>query len=617
MGPSSIGRGSWLIMHTMRDEWPEIRSRILKRDNGACVKCGCPDNPDVHHLIPKASGGTDEPDNLSTRCPACHAQHHLFFQATINRRGRFIERWAVRIARWVDFDKQLPEGDIDFRPVLAIFGIEEFREGQLQVILAVLRGESLLYISPTGSGKSLCFQLPTLLRLGCCMVITPLKALMIDQVLGLSKRLIPATYINSDISKKEQAERIRLLEKNMFKFLYVAPERFGDKSNKADAARLMQTEPALFVVDEAHVISKWARSFRPDYRELGRLREKCGSPPVLCFTATAGWKTQDIIIENMGLSRKTMKVFVRDVDRPNIYLMKRNMSCDTQKVYYVRKLMAELPKGKLMVFVPTVKIGETVAEAFAAVGMDIPFYHGQLNSMLKDNLQSRYTGSVEPRLDNIICTNAFGMGLDIPNIRLVVHWQYPASIEDYVQEYGRAGRDDKESIAVLFFDLSEPSNEYSLQKFMIDKTLEKANPVSDNILTGDDLGCSVPVQGMLSLGTEVPQDSVDSRNLALDADERHEERRRNMERLEEMRDYALSRECLRHQISSYFTPHGRNTGTPVSVRLLEFVFESKGERSFLLRLRDLLFGSRKKRTKQARCCSICSQQAERKPRKGQ
>lgn len=533
--------------------WQNQRKIVLERDNYSCINCGGKDNLHVHHLVLRFAGGGDETCNLITLCSACHATRHITLQAKLSR--RFIERWAHKIAKWVDYDKVLPEEKINFGPVLRLFGVTRFRPGQLDVVLAALRGESVLYISPTGSGKSLCYQVPALLRPNVEVVFSPLKTLMSDQVRKLQELGIPSTFINSDISKDEKELRFKLLESNSLKYVYLAPERFGDKVHPDELTRLKKIRPSLLVLDEAHVLPKWRKSFRPDYDRMEDIRKDFDNPPILAFTATAGLETQKQIISQLGAEK--MSVFIRDVDRPNIYLKKYPAKSYQERLEIILGTMEEAKKekGKIMIFVPTVKQGEKVAELFASEGKEVPFYHSRLPMLERDKIQNRFLGMHKPELNAIICTNAFGMGLEIPNIRAVIHWQYPASIEDYVQEYGRAGRDGKEAQAILFYnkcDKVEDDDDFRLQKFMIEMTLDKSG---------------------------------------LEQFERDAEYKFSVARLQDMRNYAISNaECLRKQISSYFDDDKTRKKFNLSKFILNFIFTTKP-----------------KEKKIFKCCSACGE----------
>src|SRR5579862_1811965 len=297
--------------------WQETRKIVLSRDNSRCVSCGevCQrGEADVHHLVPRSLGGSDEASNLVTLCDGCHGTHHPNLQASLSR--RFIERWAMRLAKWLDRQRELPEATPNLGGALRFLGLEKFRENQLEVVLAALNGESVLLVSPTGSGKTLCFQLPTLLRSGTAFVISPLKALMSDQVSGLQKKKIPGSFINGDLGPDEKRMRYELLEHHALKFLYCTPERFDTNMVRAEEVqRISRAKPSFLVVDEAHCIDRWGGDFRPNYSRLGAVKQLLGNPPVLAFTATAGIKSQNRILQSLGITNA--RVVVSGVDRPN------------------------------------------------------------------------------------------------------------------------------------------------------------------------------------------------------------------------------------------------------------------------------------------------------------
>lgn len=216
------------------------------------------------------AGGTDEPSNLVTLCDGCHAAHHPKLAGTLAR--RVLETWAVRLAHWLDRHGTIAEASDNFGAGLRLFGLHRFRDGQMPVVQAALSGKSVLVVSPTGSGKTLCFQLPAVLRPGISVVVSPLKALMGEQVSALLRRKIPSTFINSDLDQYERHVRYNLLSNNCIKFFYAAPERFFVKSrSELDALRSLR--PAFMVIDEAHCVDQWGKDFRPEY---GQLRESGG-----------------------------------------------------------------------------------------------------------------------------------------------------------------------------------------------------------------------------------------------------------------------------------------------------------------------------------------------------
>ena len=453
-----------------RADWSSVRRAVLARDRQSCVSCGdaCSgSDAHVHHLIPRSAGGTDDPENLITLCASCHAAHHPNLQVGLARRS--IVRAAARLARLLDGNRELGGLDASLDVILRLLGISRLRSIQLEVIMAALRGESVLLVSATGSGKTLCFQVPVLLRSGCAYVISPLKVLMREQLGDLQRKKIPGTFINGDLSRQEKKERYGLLNQRMLKFLLCTPERFDpERVRPAEIELLSRAKPRWLVVDEAHCIDRWGSDFRPSYGRLSEVRERLGKPQVLAFTATAGKESQKRILESLGVP--DARIIVTGVDRPNIALARINLDQrDRERFALIKELRGTVGTGRMMVFVPSRKIGDAVRAGLNGFGLDIPFYHsrhGTANE--RDVLLGRFTGRAQPALNAIICTNAFGMGLDVPDVRVVVHWQPPASVEDYLQEFGRAGRDGKPAVAVLFTS----KRDAGLPRFMAERTVE-------------------------------------------------------------------------------------------------------------------------------------------------
>ena len=448
---------------------------VLRRDRNECRSCGqlCrKGEADVHHLVPRAAGGGDEPSNLITLCDGCHAARHPNLQGSLARRT--IERWGLRLARLFDRGGQIVGVDDALGTVLRLLGVQAFRHPQLDVVLAALRGESVLLVSATGSGKSLCFEVPTLLRPGTGVVISPLKALMSQQVVGLTEKQIPATFINSDLSPEEKGIRYELLGNGSYKFLLCTPERFDPAMVRpAEIEQVCRVRPSFLIVDEAHCIDRWGGDFRPNYGRLAEVRRRLGNPPDLAFTATAGVESQKRILESLGVPGA--RVIVTGANRPNIALARIHDLSDVERAAMIEQLLRRVHEHA-MIFVPTVKVGELVQQLLRGLGREVPFYHSRLGTANeRDTLLGRFTGRIDPPVPVVICTNAFGMGLDVEDVRLVVHWQHPASLEDYLQEFGRAGRDGRAAVAVLFTDAKDER----LPRFMAEKTILAAEIPQD------------------------------------------------------------------------------------------------------------------------------------------
>ncbi|MGI9253967.1 MAG: helicase-related protein, partial [Thermomicrobiales bacterium] len=227
--------------------------------------------------------------------------------------------------------------------------------------------------------------------------------------------------------------------------------------------------PSYLVIDEAHCVDRWGEGFRPSYGRLAEVRRALWNPPVLAFTATAGARMQDRIAASLGVP--DARRLVSDNDRPNIAIVRAAISRPDERLNVAERLMAHARQhnGAMLIFVPSRRMGEELSGVFAARGHDVPFYHGQLPAPERDILLGRMTGRISPRLDVLLCTNAFGMGIDIPNIRVTLHWAEPGSIEDWVQEFGRAGRDGRPSLAVTF----DWHGGRSLRRFMAERSAEE------------------------------------------------------------------------------------------------------------------------------------------------
>src|SRR5687768_12551370 len=351
------------------EQWRAVRAVALARDSHTCKACGeasSQGETDVHHLIPRAAGGVDAPANLITLCDGCHAARHPNLHGTLARRT--IERWGLRLARALDHRHELAGVDESLGAAMRLLGVTQLRTPQLEVILAALRGESLLLVSATGSGKSLCFQLPILLSRGCGFVISPLKALMSQQVAGLTTKKIPSTFINGDLGPQEKRIRYQLLRDGAIKFLYCTPERFDPGMvRQAEVDEITRVRPAYLVIDEAHCIDRWGRDFRPNYGKLGAIRQALGSPPVLAFTATAGTQGQRRILESLGIP--DARVVVTGVDRPNIKFVRLANVTDDVRHSLIKNLLRVMPHGRAMLFVPTVNTGKQLQADLRSLGL--------------------------------------------------------------------------------------------------------------------------------------------------------------------------------------------------------------------------------------------------------
>jgi ATP-dependent DNA helicase RecQ len=345
------------------------------------------------------------------------------------------------------------------------FGFREFLEGQERVIETILDGHDALVIMPTGGGKSLCYQLPALALEGITVVVSPLIALMKDQVDALTEKGIPATVINSSLAQSEIDARIAGMSQGEYRLVYIAPERF--KSEKFVRA-LAPLSIALFAVDEAHCISQWGHDFRPDYIRLKWALKELGQPQVVALTATATPEVRDDIVEQLALGkfgRQTPKVFVSGFARHNLLLAVASVKGKAAKLERIAQSIRELKTG--IVYCATRKNVEKVA---AELTVPCVAYHGALTPEQRNKAQTRF---MDGECAVAVATNAFGMGIDRPDLRFVLHYDIPGSVEAYYQETGRAGRDGEPARCEMLYNYADVRT----QEFFIDG----ANPTREII----------------------------------------------------------------------------------------------------------------------------------------
>ncbi len=323
------------------------------------------------------------------------------------------------------------------------FGFADFREGQETAIQRLLQGQHTLLVMPTGSGKSLTYQLPALLLPGLTLVISPLIALMKDQVDSLTEAGIKATYINSSLPQQESNRRMRALLEGHVKLLYVAPERLR---NRRFTNALARTKVSLLAVDEAHCISQWGHDFRPDYLQIGPTWQAMGRPTLLATTATATPNVQKDILHLLGLT-KTAPI-VTGFNRPNLTFRVKSAPDVRTKLQTLQAMLAKLEESAI-VYTATRRNAEEVADFINnTLGLPTRAYHAGLDRQIRYQVQTDFMAG---RLRVVVATNAFGMGVDKADVRAVIHYNMPSTVEAYYQEAGRAGRDGLPADCLLLF----------------------------------------------------------------------------------------------------------------------------------------------------------------------
>jgi len=325
-----------------------------------------------------------------------------------------------------------------------VFGFTTFREGQETVIQHLLEGRSALAVFPTGSGKSLCYQLPALLFEGVTVVVSPLIALMKDQIDFLQRKGIPAARLDSTISGEELREISGQLRQNRLKMLYVAPERFG---NERFLRTLKMLDISMLVIDEAHCISEWGHNFRPDYLKLARYASELKVGRVLTLTATA----TPAVVEDIcrAFSIQPEAAVQTGFHRPNLQLHVSGVEGESERIAFLEQRLSELERGPTIVYVTLQHTAEFVAARLASAGYPARAYHAGMKSEERSATQEWFMASENPI---VVATIAFGMGIDKADIRYVYHFNLPKSLENYAQEIGRAGRDGANSRCELLVD---------------------------------------------------------------------------------------------------------------------------------------------------------------------
>ncbi len=356
-----------------------------------------------------------------------------------------------------------PDASLDLEGALARFGLEKFRPGQREAVETLLRVGRLLLVAPTGGGKSLVYQLPASLLPGTSLVVSPLVALMQDQVAALDALGVPATFLAATLEGDELRARMRDLGRGVYKLAYVAPERLAFPGFRG---LLRDLDCPLVAIDEAHCISEWGHDFRPEYLQIGSVLGELEGARVLACTATATPVVRDEILERLGLAEDTPQL-VRGFARPNLALGAREVHSKRERDAAVDSTLGQAlgapgsVSGCAIVYAPTRRATDQEAERLARRGYRVEGYHAGLHGEVRETVHRRFS---EGEIEVVVATNAFGMGIDRADVRAVVHLAPPSSVEAYYQEVGRAGRDGAEATGLLLVS----AGDMPLRRHLID-----------------------------------------------------------------------------------------------------------------------------------------------------
>jgi len=465
------------------------------------------------------------------------------------------------------------------------FGYTSFLWKQEEIIRHILEKKHALVVAPTGIGKSLCYQIPAIINDGLTVVISPLIALMKDQVDALKRRGVDAVYINSSLGREKRETRYAALKNGSYRIIYVTPERFR-KSDFTEA--LSGRRISLLAVDEAHCISEWGHDFRPDYTRIREFRQVLGNPVTIALTATATPEVQKDIIKTLSLEAGEVKMFHGGIDRPNLHLQVEKVFSNEEKLEHIISIANEYD-GNGIVYFTLIKQLDNFSDLLKGQGISHLCYHGGLERVQRSKVQDQF---MRGQKTLVLATNAFGMGIDKEDIRYVTHADIPGSIESYYQEIGRAGRDGKESLCTLLYDehdllthmnfikWNNPDAEYFQRVYhILEENLEKISALGldwlkENIhfRSGTDFRMETALNmfdryGVIELNIEPFKIGIisDIHPQLLDQDFLDTKLKRDQQKLYTLVQYTKCEGDLKAFIHEYFgLPYRNNTSSPGS-----------------------------------------------------
>lgn len=434
---------------------------------------------EAHHILPKSYGGKNVISNGITLCKNCHAQ--FLVEAEQKFYGKNLQNFFIKIKDLVSSLFGVPNQQRYYVLLDYLTGGKTFRDEQLNAIkIVVEKNKNLIFVSPTGSGKSVIYQIAGILSQEQTLVISPLMALQKNQVESLWKRWVPATLINSSLNKEEKQKRLTNVLNSSYSFVFAHPKQFLHLDHHTEQIELrsnnllMQANFGTLCVDEAHVIHNWGKQFIEEYAQLLKLRRHFGIKSTILLSASLTKKMQNELIDSLFDESDKPELIVTGFYRPEIKLFVEKFNPfneeNESRLSYISRLLYEANDKKAMIFATSKKQVEEVTDYLKSKGHNVEGYYSKLESEVKIKIQNRFSGEFGNDLDVLVCTSAFGMGINISNIHLAIHYSLPFSLNDYYQQFGRIGRDGRPSKAYLLYDIREST---SLINFIQSKELDK------------------------------------------------------------------------------------------------------------------------------------------------